>query len=571
MAVPGDAACRPVMDCGNGTWGSIPLDATTEYIDANYGGGDSDGSEAKPWVTLAEAYAAADAGALLALAAGSYTGGLAIRAKPVRVWGVCPDQVTIRAAPADPCASVGLCIVDGADGTEVHGVALTGAGTGVGLSGVSAVLLDRVRLFDHSGRGVTAESTRGPVQFTLRDALVEANGEYGVSAMGADMLMDRTVVRDTAPISSGEFGVGVNVQVLCYNDQCFANQPARAEINASLVERNHNFGIFVSASEAIVDGTVVRATLPNPRELTGGWGITARPSCLSVGGALSCDLQTASQLTVSGSFLDDNHGAGIQAIGSQVRVERTAVRRSKALAVDQLGGPGITASPVCFDDGNGEMGCREGTGADLEVLQSTLDENQTLGLSVSGSRATLDAVVIRATAPRALDGAFGRGLSVQLSCSDTSPGVQECNPLARSSASMTRSLIESSFDIGAFVGGADLVVDSSVVRGTDVEQSQELFGDGVAVVGRSDAPASLQATNIAIHDSARAGLASFGGVVALERAHVGCAAFPLFGEDHDGRAFEFDNRGDNRCGCPLPTDPCSLVTATLEPPGPSTE
>jgi hypothetical protein len=569
MAVPGDAACRAVMECGSGKWGDIPVDATTEYVDANYGGGDSDGSEAKPWVTLAEAYAAAEAGAVLALAAGDYSGGLEIRVKPVRVWGVCPEQVTIRGAAAPACGLVGLCFLDGAHGSEVGGVTLTGTGSGVGMSDVTAVVIDRVRMFANSGRGVTAESTRGPVGFTLRDSLVESNTDYGVSAMGTDMLMERTVVRDTAPEPSGEFGVGVNVQVLCYNDQCYPDQPSRAEIRGSLVERNHEFGIFVSGSEAIVEGTVVRGTLPHAGVQRNGRGITARPSCLRLAGVLSCDVDTSSLLAVSGSLFEDNHGAGIQAIGSQVSVERTVVRRTKALVDSQVGGQGISASLMCFDDGI-EDGCRPGTGADLQVRESTLEESQHLGLSISASTATLDAVVIRSTAPRALDGLSGRGLSVQMSCVDTDDGSQVCDPLARSSATVTRSLIDSQFDVGVFVGGADLVLDSSVVRATAV-QTDGLFGDGIAVLTREGASASVEATNVAIHDSARAGLASFGGAVALERSHVVCAGFSLFGEDRAEFTFAFDDRGDNLCGCPQPNEACKLATTALEPPQASAE
>src|SRR5688572_26862756 len=35
MAVPGDAACRPIMACGDGTWGNIPVGSGTVYVDAS--------------------------------------------------------------------------------------------------------------------------------------------------------------------------------------------------------------------------------------------------------------------------------------------------------------------------------------------------------------------------------------------------------------------------------------------------------------------------------------------------------------------------------------------------------
>ena len=45
MAVPGDTACRPLQTCGTGTWGDIPVDAATQYVDASYSG-NSDGTGA---------------------------------------------------------------------------------------------------------------------------------------------------------------------------------------------------------------------------------------------------------------------------------------------------------------------------------------------------------------------------------------------------------------------------------------------------------------------------------------------------------------------------------------------
>ena len=47
MAVPGDAECRPVMECGEGRWGDIPIEPSTEHVDASYVDGGSDGSAAR--------------------------------------------------------------------------------------------------------------------------------------------------------------------------------------------------------------------------------------------------------------------------------------------------------------------------------------------------------------------------------------------------------------------------------------------------------------------------------------------------------------------------------------------
>ena len=66
MAAPGDVACRPVMECAPGRWGDIPVEPNTQYVDAAYADGGSDGSDGKPWTTITQANAEAAPGAIIA-------------------------------------------------------------------------------------------------------------------------------------------------------------------------------------------------------------------------------------------------------------------------------------------------------------------------------------------------------------------------------------------------------------------------------------------------------------------------------------------------------------------------
>ncbi|MBI4701007.1 MAG: hypothetical protein HY744_07590 [Deltaproteobacteria bacterium] len=52
MAVPGETECHEVAPCGAGKWGDIPADNATQYVDAAYAGGGSDGSAEKPWTSI---------------------------------------------------------------------------------------------------------------------------------------------------------------------------------------------------------------------------------------------------------------------------------------------------------------------------------------------------------------------------------------------------------------------------------------------------------------------------------------------------------------------------------------
>src|SRR5262245_27391833 len=95
MAVPGETTCREVAPCAASTWGDIPTDPSTQYVDASYAGMDSDGTALKPWTTIQTAVDAAVTGATIAIAAGSYVGDVIVSGKSVRLWGVCPALVEI--------------------------------------------------------------------------------------------------------------------------------------------------------------------------------------------------------------------------------------------------------------------------------------------------------------------------------------------------------------------------------------------------------------------------------------------------------------------------------------------
>ena len=51
LALPGEPSCHDVADCGSGSYGAIPVEASTQFVDGSYAGGGSDGTQAKPWTT----------------------------------------------------------------------------------------------------------------------------------------------------------------------------------------------------------------------------------------------------------------------------------------------------------------------------------------------------------------------------------------------------------------------------------------------------------------------------------------------------------------------------------------
>ena len=253
MAVPGDASCRRIAPC-DGTWGSAPLDATTEYVDGSYAGGDSDGTAARPWTTIQAAVDAAASSAVVAISAGSYAEDVVVNGKAVRLWGRCPADVEITGAVSQEAISIGK----GATGTELHDLAVTGAASAILLSGAEEVVVERVWLHDLAGAGLAVFGVKGPTAAQLRGSLVEAAAQGGILVGGATVTVEESVVRDTS------IGYGFEI-----------HDAAALTVRRALIERNAEFGVAATASDVTLDGVVVRDTKPS------AWAISdaASTSC----------------------------------------------------------------------------------------------------------------------------------------------------------------------------------------------------------------------------------------------------------------------------------------------------
>jgi len=532
MAVPGEMACHPVMDCGTGRWGTIPVDAATVYVDAAYAGASSDGSEQQPYTTISSAVAAASPGALIAVAAGSYEEDVSIT-KPVRLWGVCPDLVQI----VGQGNAVGpLLILSGASGTEVVGLAATtdASPLTVGVSGAEDVILERLWIHDASGRGVNVEDALGPTSLTLRHTLVEKNRELGLFVATSAVALDGTVIRDTLP-AQGSFngGVGMSVQ-----GNPATGDPATVMVSASLIERNQDAGVLVAGSSATIEGTVVRDTLPRQSDQGSGRGINAQPNPAT---------GTPAIVTVSTSRVERNHEVGVYVSGSTATIEGTVVRDTLPQQSDLSSGRGInvqadpdTAAP-----------------STVTLATSLFERNHDLGVYVSGSAATIGGVVARDTLPRQSDQTRGRGIGVQADLFTAAPAT----------ATISASLVERNHDVGIIVAGAAATIEGTVVRDTMPRVSDALFGDGIAVFSVL-APASGVVSGSVSEANARAGLSSFGADVSVGGLRLMCNAIDLAGEPHAETPFSFNDLGDNLCGCEQDSSPCKAISAGLAPPEP---
>jgi len=551
MAVPGDTECRPVMPCAPGRWGDIPGDATTQYVDGSYTGGGSTGSADQPRTTIQDAVDAALPGAIIAIAAGSYHEDVVISGKPVRLWGVCPEKVEVAGVGVELAA---VQVLVAAQGTEVHGVAITGPKFGLGMSGSEHVTADRVWVHDTGSLGVDLQHDLGPTSLALTGSLVEDSHDFGIFVSGSEATVQNTVVRRTAPRQSDQqLGRGIDIEGCRPLDGCNLFVAAAATITGSLVEDSHDLGLFVSGSEVTVQSSVIRRTAPRQSDQAGGRGINIQECSPAQG----CDPFVPATATLTGVLVEDSHELGLFVSGSKIVVDGSVVRRTEPQESDQQFGRGVSIE-----------GCRPAQGCDafvpatVTLAGSLVEDSHELGLFVSGATATVEGTVVRRTVPRQSDQMAGSGVVIQ-GCMP----VDGCDPFVSATATVTGSLVEDSYDMGLFIADAEAAVTGCTIRRTRARPSDGWFGDGIGVIGKGG-PATATITGTLIEDSARAVLSSFGADVTIGSSRLRCGAFAMEGEDFGGRPFSFDDLGDVLCGCPEADDPCVAVSAGLPPPEP---
>jgi len=181
IAVPGETACHVLADCGSEPWGEAPSDPTTRFVDGAYAGTGSDGSEGKPFRTIQAAVDAAAPGAVVAIAAGTYTENVLVVGKSVVLSGRCPGMVEL--VGGDPAA---IEIGAEASGTHVRTLAIRGTSTGIAVTGAKDVVIERVWIHDLPHPGLWVESLFAPSNVTLDRAIVEGTKAVGIYITNAN-------------------------------------------------------------------------------------------------------------------------------------------------------------------------------------------------------------------------------------------------------------------------------------------------------------------------------------------------------------------------------------------------
>ncbi|MBI4706143.1 MAG: hypothetical protein HY744_34035 [Deltaproteobacteria bacterium] len=595
MAVPGETECRAVAPCGPSAWGLIPVDAATEHVDGAYAGGDSDGSAGRPWTTIQQAVDAAEPGAIVAVAAGSYVEDVRIQDKPVRLWGKCPAEVEVVGTHG---AFPAVFVYDAA-GTEVRDLALVAQTRGVAVFDSADVLVDRAWIHDCGQGGLQVVSFGPSASVRLERVLVERVAAFGAEAMwGAELGIEQSVVRDTQP-SGDIWGIGIEASA---DDG--AERRSALRVRRSLVERNYQEGIRALASNVTVEDSLVRDTFPDQLEQMEGAGIVVT-AYEEHGAAIG-------ELVVRRSAVESSHSCGICAIQADTTIEDTVVSDTAPQAADDSGGLGIAVVPgptaparrplaivrstlverchvvglalaaveatieglLVRDTAPEAATGLSGRGISIEVDPATgehavaslagsvVESSHEAGLVVLGAEAVVEGTVVRDVAPRPADGRMGRGVVVQMAL----------ETLTRASLRLRNSRVEAVHEAGLYVAGADARIEDVVVAVAAAQPGSALFGDGVIAsllpVGGDVHDGAVELERCRIERSDRAAVASFGASISLASSAIDCNVIDLTGSRYLEQSFEFVDRGGNVCGCASGQADCLVLSSDLAPPEP---
>ncbi|MFH2009883.1 MAG: right-handed parallel beta-helix repeat-containing protein [bacterium] len=283
-------------------------------------------------------------------------------------------------------------------------------------------------------------------------SIVYGNTELGIQTTGFDAEITSTVVRDSLPNQlTGLLGHGIATQ--CYD----VGACGSLRISSSIVANNRDVGIASVGVDTEVSDTVVRDTLPDESDGTGGRGITVQ--CYS-------QAQSCGSLRVSSSLVSGSREVGILAIGVDTEVTGTVVRDTLGEESTRMIGHGIGAQ--CYP----LMGLVCGT---LLVSSSLVSASREVGIIAFGVDTEVTATVVRDTLPQLSNGWGGRGINAQCY-----PERESCGSLRVSS-----SLVSGSENVGIFIAGVPSILERSAVIDTQpnaVGPGQGVYGQGIWAV-----------------------------------------------------------------------------------------
>ncbi|MFH2005902.1 MAG: DUF1565 domain-containing protein [bacterium] len=449
IALLGYDTCQPLGDCGTGTWGNLVDDGVTVYVHQTADATGANGTQQAPFLTVGEALAVVAPGGRIAVAAGDYTERLNL-SQEVRLTGRCAELVTIRGQQfmGNPVSPV--TINSGGSSSTVRGVTLTGPAEGLVLSGAQQVVVRQVQVLDASDVGI---EVRDEAEVLLEQVVVAGCVRHGVYARGGTLELVESEVRDSRPQpGTGEYGRGINVQ-------CSSGESCGSlQVTSSVVSGNRAMGMFISGVDTEITATLVRDTQPRQNNDQSGRGINAQ--CSSGG--------TCGSLRVTASLVSGNRTMGVYASGVATEITDTVIRDTLPELSSESMGRGITAQ--CSSGGP----C-----GSLRVSSSLVSGNRDVGILAGGVDAEISTTLIRDTL---LEESTGSGAGIVAQCD---PEGGSCGSLLVSSC-----LVSGNRQVGIYVSNVSSEISATVVRDTLSGGSTDLESSGSGIVAQCSSAGS---------------------------------------------------------------------------------
>jgi len=525
MALPGEPSCRPVADCGAGKWGDIPVGADTVYVDGSFSGA-GDGSEAAPFTTVQAAVDAAPSNGIVAVAEGVYVGDVTLD-KPVQLWGRCPSLVELVGGVDQT-----VFIVEGASASAVRSLAISGSGRGIRASGALDVQVDRVWIHDTARRGVSVVNGFGPTSLEVVGSLVEASVGMGVYALGTEVTVRSSEVRDVVqgpPDTEGSYENGFGVMSRA---EINTLDPAVVLVEGSTIRQNHYAGVFSLGGQLTVRDTAVHDTQQTP-EGQRGVGIFVQ---------LDHELWVRGLATIERSEVKGSIGAGVLIIGSDVELRHTMVHQTVQL---DSGSHGRALSvEEHAQDGMIERGS-------VVVEGCAFVDSQQTGVAAWGSDLSLVSTLVRRVRPDQNWPSSGGGVFASIGWLDETQV---------SAMQLQWSHIDDVVSFGIVVAGSQGEVRDTLVSNVQ-PTAAGLYGDGIGAVMPG---ASMMVTHTTVADASRVGIASFDGTTSVADTRLDCNPIDLT-TDGTGEVADLDG---NECGCDGRAHECQVLTVKQEVPEP---
>jgi len=482
VAIDGEAGC------GSATWGAIVEEAGDVHVDPTSPVAVATGSRLAPYLTVAAALDAVDAGGRIVLAAGSYDEPIEIT-ESIAVVGRCASMVELVGETDHEfdfvlTPTTAVYVVESAGDVALSGLRLAGPGIGLVVDG-------------------------GDV--TLTDVEIESVGRGLVVGGAGSVHADHLWVHDVQPNPDGAKGDGI-----------LALEDATAILRRSAFIGNVRASMVAFEAEITLEDVLVEGTLPDPD----GYGIALYPdggTIIATDVVLNGNFQQVQaynaavvdlvRMVIVGST-DGNYGVGvISQDGGSVSIADSIVRGNVAGGV-AIFTASMTSTGNLYQGNSGGPFETDGfflyDGSTLESVGDVVLDHAGIGYLaiLTSNTATPNTLTVR------------RGLvEGQRGVIDTLEYGHGFTLNGGTDAEITDTVVRGNRDLGIYVGdltldgtlASTLEVESSRIEGTLPSEASEANGVALQVLGESQVTAS----RTLFLDSRGAGVHSAGASIEL--------------------------------------------------------